>query len=612
MNVFVLCTGRCGSTTFIEACRHMTNYTAAHESRRPAASGGVRGGYSELLYPKRHVEADNRLSWFLGTLDETYGRDAFYVHLLRDREEVARSFLSRWENRSANIIFPFAWGILTHPRSRVEALSERQRLEIGRQYWDTVNANIRQFLRDKALKMTMRLEEIKSPFEQFWHRIGAEGDLAAALDVWNTRHNATPAGASEELTVGAPRGNGPMRRATRGVNRDGCVTAAERESLCTAREQVEAGDSARAEARGSLVASDRAGSPDEGQPAPPVAVAAARRAVGYAMAHFRSFDLDVVTPRPKAGAWSIDAESLGFLVALLERVQPEHVLEFGSGLSTRVLAWAQRRSDTGFGITSVDHDESFLEQTRRRLDAQDPGAPVKFVWAPLATECFAGRVMPVYKGALEPPPMAGSADVILIDGPPSSLGGRTGVLYQAMDVARPGTIVLLHDADRLAERESLADWQRSFGSAIEVTRLSGFSKGLAAIIIVEPVVSKDLPAYGARAVIQELRRLIEPDATWIVVDEASLPPEALAGRRCVPFLERDGKYWGLPASGEQAVEELERMRGNGASHVAFVPDCFWWLEHYRELRVHLESGFECVSHNEHLIAYDLRKGEAHT
>ena len=33
MNVFVLNTGRCGSTTFIEACRHITNYSAAHESK---------------------------------------------------------------------------------------------------------------------------------------------------------------------------------------------------------------------------------------------------------------------------------------------------------------------------------------------------------------------------------------------------------------------------------------------------------------------------------------------------------------------------------------------------------------------------------------------------
>ena len=32
MRVFVLCTGRSGSTTFVRACQHIDNYTASHES----------------------------------------------------------------------------------------------------------------------------------------------------------------------------------------------------------------------------------------------------------------------------------------------------------------------------------------------------------------------------------------------------------------------------------------------------------------------------------------------------------------------------------------------------------------------------------------------------
>jgi len=33
MNVFVLNTGRCGSTTFSKACQHVSNFTSQHESR---------------------------------------------------------------------------------------------------------------------------------------------------------------------------------------------------------------------------------------------------------------------------------------------------------------------------------------------------------------------------------------------------------------------------------------------------------------------------------------------------------------------------------------------------------------------------------------------------
>ena len=82
-NVFVLCTGRCGSTTFDRACRHMTNWTAGHETRSHLT------GPDRFAYPPRHIEADNRLSWMLGRLEQAYGADAAYVHLTRDAEAVA-------------------------------------------------------------------------------------------------------------------------------------------------------------------------------------------------------------------------------------------------------------------------------------------------------------------------------------------------------------------------------------------------------------------------------------------------------------------------------------------------------------------------------------------
>jgi hypothetical protein len=84
-NVFVLCTGRCGSLAFARACAHMTNYSCGHESRCSLL------GAERLSYPSRHIEVDNRLAWLLGRLDETYGKDAFYVHLRRDRDATARS-----------------------------------------------------------------------------------------------------------------------------------------------------------------------------------------------------------------------------------------------------------------------------------------------------------------------------------------------------------------------------------------------------------------------------------------------------------------------------------------------------------------------------------------
>jgi hypothetical protein len=187
MNIFVLSTGRCGSKTFAKACKHMDNYTASHESQSIWLHAGVKQPYRDLKYPKNHIEVDNRLSWFLGTLEKNYGQGAFYIHLLRRPEEVARSLMVRGED---SILFSFASGILQY-FNKARSLSEQQRYEIGLQYWETVNNNIELFLRDKPNKMTVWLHDIKKPFRQFWKNIGAEGDLEAAIAEWDICHNAT-------------------------------------------------------------------------------------------------------------------------------------------------------------------------------------------------------------------------------------------------------------------------------------------------------------------------------------------------------------------------------------------------------------------------------------
>lgn len=176
MNIFVLNTGRCGSTTFIAACRHITNYSSAHESRCDVV------GAAHFAYPENHIEADNRLSWFLGRLDKHYGDDAFYVHLTRNAEEAAASFTKRYDR---GIIRAYKQDVLKGFSNGASPL------DVSRDYCETVTANIELFLKDKTRKMDFRLENAKEDFRAFWERIGAEGDLEAALAEFDTRHNAT-------------------------------------------------------------------------------------------------------------------------------------------------------------------------------------------------------------------------------------------------------------------------------------------------------------------------------------------------------------------------------------------------------------------------------------
>lgn len=176
MNVFVLNTGRCGSTTFIRACRHIANYTAGHESRVTLT------GNERLAYPDNHIEADNRLSWLLGRLEKRYGDSAFYVHLTRDRQQTAESFTRR---TGFGIMKAYREGILMHETPESEPAA------IAHDYIETVDANIRMFLKNKSNVMHFRLESARHDFRTFWDRIGAEGDFIRAASEWDIPHNAS-------------------------------------------------------------------------------------------------------------------------------------------------------------------------------------------------------------------------------------------------------------------------------------------------------------------------------------------------------------------------------------------------------------------------------------
>jgi hypothetical protein len=175
MNIFILNAGRCGSTTFIQACQHISNYSAAHESRSTLT------GEQRLSYPENHIEADNRLCWLLGRLDCVYGNDAYYVNLTREREHSVMSFVKRKE-----------YGIMQAYREGILMGGQQQSAtQIASDYLDTVACNISLFLKDKTHTMAFSMENATRDFIDFWHWIGAQGKLENALGEWQVRYNAS-------------------------------------------------------------------------------------------------------------------------------------------------------------------------------------------------------------------------------------------------------------------------------------------------------------------------------------------------------------------------------------------------------------------------------------
>jgi hypothetical protein len=178
VNVFVLCTGRCGSVTFSRAAQHISNYSSGHETRTQHV------GNARFAYPVAHIETDNRLSWLLGRLESHYGDSAYYVHLQRDLLATARSFVKRHDK---GILHAYRTAILMGASKDLP--KEADFLPVCVDYCLTVTANIEAFLANKTHRFSFHVESAEADWVRFWEWIGAEGDLPAALQEWSIKYN---------------------------------------------------------------------------------------------------------------------------------------------------------------------------------------------------------------------------------------------------------------------------------------------------------------------------------------------------------------------------------------------------------------------------------------
>ena len=126
----------------------------------------------------------------------------------------------------------------------------------------------------------------------------------------------------------------------------------------------------------------------------------------------------------------------------------------------------------------------------------------------------------------------------------------------------------------------------------------------------DPEVLREVPwLYEMQAALKEVERLVPAGATFIMVDEERWGGgQALAGRRTLPFLERDGRYWGLPADSSSAIAELERLHDEGAQYIVFMWPSFWWLDYYHGFHSYLRENYRTLAHNERILVFSLAPG----
>jgi len=120
----------------------------------------------------------------------------------------------------------------------------------------------------------------------------------------------------------------------------------------------------------------------------------------------------------------------------------------------------------------------------------------------------------------------------------------------------------------------------------------------------------DVESRRESGCLAEIRGAVPAGATYILVDKMQTRLAANGGRRTLPFLERHGEYWGHPTDDNEAIDEIERMRRSGCTHIIFAWPAMWWLDCYGGFARHLRRNYPCVVDSDLLVGFDLRAREA--
>lgn len=158
------------------------------------------------------------------------------------------------------------------------------------------------------------------------------------------------------------------------------------------------------------------------------------------------------------GDWSIDAFLGKFLVQHLIENQPSSILELGSGSSTVLLARCLRALGYHDCVhVAVDHENRFLELTRRNLQLNDLANAVQLWSCPLTS---IGGADQIWYGGLVEKLRGRTVDLLIVDGPPGALQPRSR--FPAVPMLLPflsdRCVVVLDDASRPDERSIARQW----------------------------------------------------------------------------------------------------------------------------------------------------------
>ena len=178
-------------------------------------------------------------------------------------------------------------------------------------------------------------------------------------------------------------------------------------------------------------------------------------------------DLDLEKSLPKTRGWAGSPDFLMFIAKTAQKNKPRTIIECSCGVSTIALAQSLKLCGQGH-VYSLEHEPKFAELTREELERHDLKDWATIIDAPLVKHQIHAQEWVWY--SLESLPKNIEADLIVIDGPPKTIG------YLARYPAGPCLfcmlsergVVIVDDTSREDEQEIIKMWKNEY-SKVNIT-----------------------------------------------------------------------------------------------------------------------------------------------
>ena len=162
----------------------------------------------------------------------------------------------------------------------------------------------------------------------------------------------------------------------------------------------------------------------------------------------------------------------------------QNILEFGTGISTILIARLAGRSRPDCRVISIDHDLEWIQKVRSLLKEEELDDYIHFIHAPLGPSNYSINSLEWYDMVILERELSGRMfDMVVVDGPPAWEEQMEMARYPALPfisaMLDENCTIYLDDANRAGEQEILRRWDKEFGLAHKITggTMASITKG---------------------------------------------------------------------------------------------------------------------------------------